>query len=118
MSGTAFVHIHVTLWTILLILFIASFVMLRGNKEKGQKITHMILRLFYILVLLSGLHLVAALYHFSSLAVIKGLIGLLVIVSMELVLVRGKKGKNITPSLLLLIVSLVLVFYFGYVVLG
>ncbi|UII56327.1 YisL family protein [Cytobacillus spongiae] len=111
------IHAHVTTWFIALILFFVSFSLLRKGNMRGQKITHMILRLFYLLVLATGGHLLS-LYQFSSLALLKTLIGVLVIASMELVLSRGKKGKPVKNFLILFALSLVLVLYFGYVVLG
>ncbi|TYR79557.1 DUF1516 family protein [Priestia megaterium] len=112
------IHLHVTLWSLLLIAFVVSLVLSRSGKPKGQKIVHMITRLFYVLVLLSGAHLLAAWYSFQGQALIKGLAGLLVIAGMEMVLVRSKKGKNTGGAWVLLVISLVLVFYYGYVVLG
>ncbi|MBM7702630.1 DUF1516 family protein [Metabacillus iocasae] len=113
------IHLHVTLWTLLLILFVVNIGLLRSGKLKGQKIVHMILRLFYILVLLSGLHLLGALYQFASLnAILKGVFGILVIGGMEMVLVRSKKGKRTVVAWSLFAAALVLVFYYGYVVLS
>lgn len=111
------IHAHVTTWFLALILFFVSFHLLKKGKMKAQKITHMILRLFYLLILATGGHLLG-LYQFSALALIKSLIGLLVIVFMEFVLSRGKKEKPVKGFLIMFGISLVLVLYFGYIVLG
>ncbi len=111
-------HIHVTLWTLLIISFVVSLILHRAGKAKGQKILHMVARLLYLLVLVSGLHMLAAWYHFQGAALIKGIAGVLVLVGMEMVLVRTEKGKRTGITWAVLAIALILVFYYGYVVLG
>jgi len=111
-------HIHVTLWTLLIISFVVSLILHRAGKAKGQKILHMVARLLYLLVLVSGLHMLAAWYHFQGAALIKGIAGVLVLVGMEMVLVRTEKGKRPGVAWAVLAIALILVFYYGYVVLG
>ncbi|MDN3360774.1 MULTISPECIES: DUF1516 family protein [Priestia] len=112
-------HIHVGLWTLLLLAFVISLILHRAGKPKGQKILHMVARLLYLLVLVSGLHLLGYVYHFQGLSpLIKGASGILVLVSMEMVLVRMEKGKSTGLGWIILIIALVLVFYYGYAVLG
>ncbi|MGG2090144.1 DUF1516 family protein [Priestia aryabhattai] len=111
-------HIHVTLWTLLIISFVVSLILHRAGKAKGQKILHMVARLLYLLVLVSGLHMLAAWYHFQGAALIKGIAGVLVLVGMEMVLVRTEKGKRTGVAWVVLAIALILVFYYGYVVLG
>ncbi|MGX4608630.1 DUF1516 family protein [Priestia sp. JNUCC 25] len=111
-------HIHVTLWTLLIISFVVSLILHRAGKAKGQKILHMVARLLYLLVLVSGLHMLAAWYHFQGAALIKGIAGVLVLVGMEMVLVRTGKRKRTGVAWAVLVIALILVFYYGYVVLG
>ncbi|MGG0482638.1 DUF1516 family protein [Priestia aryabhattai] len=111
-------HIHVTLWTLLIISFVVSLILHRAGKAKGQKILHMVARLLYLLVLVSGLHMLAAWYHFQGAALIKGIAGVLVLVGMEMVLVRTEKGKRTGVAWTILVIALILVFYYGYAVLG
>ncbi len=111
-------HIHVTLWTLLIISFVVSLILHRAGKAKGQKILHMVARLLYLLVLVSGLHMLAVWYHFQGAALIKGIAGVLVLVGMEMVLVRTEKGKRTGVAWAVLVIALILVFYYGYVVLG
>lgn len=111
-------HIHVTLWTLLIISFVVSLILHRAGKAKGQKILHMVARLLYLLVLVSGLHMLAAWYHFQGAALIKGIAGVLVLVGMEMVLVRTEKRKRKGVAWAVLVIALILVFYYGYVVLG
>lgn len=111
-------HIHVTLWTLLIISFVVSLILHRAGKAKGQKILHMVARLLYLLVLVSGLHMLAAWYHFQGAALIKGIAGVLVLVGMEMVFVRTEKRKRTGVAWGVLVIALILVFYYGYVVLG
>ncbi|WP_085521792.1 DUF1516 family protein [Tuberibacillus sp. Marseille-P3662] len=110
-------HSHVGLWTLAIVFFIISFILLKAGKDKGQTITHMILRLLYVLVFITGFMLVNR-YGFSLLAVIKGLFGLLVIAGMEMTLIRSKKRASSGFSWFLLIIGLIGAFYMGYGVLG
>lgn len=111
------IHVHVTTWFVTLILFFVAVYLLKANKQKPLKILQMVLRLFYLLVLGTGLHLLAAYYQFQGAALIKGIVGLWVIFCLEFILTRGSKGKPTKIFWIQLVISLVLVFYYGYVVL-
>jgi hypothetical protein len=108
------IHVHVTTWFLTLVLFFVAVYLLRANKQKPLKIIQMVLRLFYLLVLGTGLHLLAAYYQFQGAALIKGIVGLWVIFSMEFILTRGSKGKPTKIFWIQLVISLVLVFVYGY----
>jgi ABC-type transport system involved in cytochrome c biogenesis permease subunit len=113
------IHAHVTTWFVVLILFFVALYLLRAKKQKPLKIVQMVLRLFYLLVLGTGVYLLAAYYKFSLLeANIKGLIGLWLIFLMEFILTRGSKGKPTKIFWIQFVIAIILVFYFGYVVLG
>lgn len=111
------IHTHVTTWVVAILLFFISFLMQTQGKEKAQKITHMILRLFYLLIIGSGGYLVY-LYQFMGVVLVKSVIGIIVIMAMELVLVRKKKGKSIKASFTLFGLAFILVLYYGYFVIG
>jgi uncharacterized membrane protein SirB2 len=111
------IHFHVTAWFLTLVLFFVAVYLLKTNKQKPLKIIQMTLRLLYLIVLGTGLHLLAALYLFQGPALIKGIIGLWIIFCMEFILTRGGKGKPTKIFWIQLVVALVLVFYYGYVVL-
>lgn len=111
-------HFHVTAWFVTLVLFFVAIYLQKANKQKPVKILQMVLRLFYLIVLGTGLHLLGAYYQFQGNALIKGIIGLWVIFCLEFILTRASKGKPTKPFWIQLIIALVLVFYFGYVVLG
>jgi uncharacterized membrane protein SirB2 len=117
MPYAAFLHSHVSSWAITLLLFIISFALLKAGKQKGQKITHMILRLFYILTVVTGAGLLFQ-WKFDPMALLKAVLAIWVISAMELILVRTAKGQAKTSYWIQLAVSLVLVFILGYGVLG
>ncbi|WEG11957.1 DUF1516 family protein [Pullulanibacillus sp. KACC 23026] len=106
---------HVGFWTLALVLFVIS-LFLRGT---ALKVFHMILRLMYVLIIITGLYL---LFHVFSLygiwVIIKMICGLGVIVTMEMLLVRRKKQASTGVIWVLLIIFLALVFYIGYGKLG
>lgn len=112
---------HVSSWTIGIILFFVSYLLLRLGKPKGQKITHMILRVFYILIVISGgtlVGMVTAKWGFPDVYALKTILGLLVITMMELILVKTKKGVKASFYWFLFLIFLILVFFYGYGVLN
>lgn len=105
-----FQSIHRGSWFFLLLFFLLSYFLISVGKEKIGKITHMVLRLFYIIMLFSGIGLLIA-YNFSAFYSVKGIIALIMIGLMEISCVRAKKGKPnrgafYSGSVLLLVVIL------------
>lgn len=83
--------------------------------SKGQKIVHMTARLFYVLILFSGIMLFmkhssinAALYG------VKFLLGFVTIGMMEMVLVRSAKNKNVSVLWILFFVFLFATLFIGF----
>lgn len=109
-------HLHITTWVLTLILFFVAFGLLKSGKAKPQKIVHMILRLFYLVTILTGLLLIDgnAFSAFPLTYTLKILFGVLVFGFMEMALVRTRKEKKTAIIWLLLIVVLVVVVYLGF----
>ncbi|MFD1031208.1 YisL family protein [Metaplanococcus flavidus] len=106
-------HLHITTWVIALVLFLAAAFM--NPESKGRKIVHMVLRLFYILVIITGLTLFIAHSSFDAMEYgLKFLFGILTIGMMEMVLVRGKKGKSVTMFWILFVVFLLVTMFYGF----
>lgn len=84
---------HAGSWAIMVILFIISFLLLRQGKSKGQKITQMILRLFYVIMVVSGIGMLMA-YQFPLVYVVKGALAIWLIATMELILARSGQGST------------------------
>lgn len=114
MDFLASTHLHITTWVIGIILFFVAVTMTNGSK--GQKITHMVLRLFYVFIILTGVALfmdgmdfdMGMLYGFKLIG------GVLVIGMMEMILVRMKKQKATTMFWVLLFVFLFITMFLGF----
>ncbi|HSO58585.1 MAG TPA: YisL family protein [Paenisporosarcina sp.] len=114
MDFLASTHLHITTWVIGIILFFVAVTMTNGSK--GQKITHMVLRLVYVFIILTGVALfmlgmdseMGMLYGFKLIG------GVLVIGMMEMILVRMKKQKATTMFWILLFVFLFITMFLGF----
>jgi len=110
-------HLHVTAWALGFILFLLV-LLLQG---KAAKILHMILRLDYLLILYSGIHLLVATYlvnfqmPLGMEAITKGLAGIWLIAAMEMILVKRGKRKPTTGMWIQFLIALILVLVLGYV---
>ncbi|AYC28996.1 YisL family protein [Paenisporosarcina cavernae] len=114
MDFLASTHLHITTWVIGLILFFVAVVLTNGSK--GQKITQMILRVDYILIILTGLALFmkGMDYNMGMLYGFKFLGGILIIGMMEMILARMKKQKATTVFWILLFVILFVTMFLGF----
>ena len=109
-SVDIFRGMHQGSWGFLFILFFITYYLYIKAKNKPATILHMILRLFYVIMLFSGIGLVIA-YNFVIFYVIKGLIAVIMVALMEISCVRVKKGKKnlyafYSGSILLIVVIL------------
>lgn len=109
-------HAHYTAWGLTLILFLVSYFLMRAGKGKVENKIHMVLRIFYILTVITGMFLVVG-YQFWGPSIVKGVVALWLIFSMEMILVRGKKEKIIWPFWLQFMFAFLLVVFYGYSVL-
>jgi uncharacterized membrane protein SirB2 len=115
-------HLHITSWVLALILFIVALMLSKQQgKEKAAKIVQMILRLDYLLILYSGgdlLHQLTTVVDVSGALlgelIVKVIAGVLVIAGMEMVLVKGRKGKPTRVWWIVLVVALVLAVVLGF----
>lgn len=107
-------HLHITTWVIAIILFFVAVLLKDGTK--GQKITHMVLRLFYVLIMATGFALFVEGMNFDlgMLYGVKFLGGLFIIGMMEMILTRMKKQKPTTIFWILLFVFLFITMFLGF----
>lgn len=106
-------HLHITTWVIAILLFLGAAFM--NPASKGRKIVHMVLRLFYILVIITGLALFISNSSYDAMEYgLKFLFGVLTIGMMEMVLVRGKKQKSTTMFWILFVVFLLVTMFYGF----
>jgi hypothetical protein len=89
---------------------------MRAGKGKAQNKIHLVLRIFYILTVITGMFLVVG-YQFWGPSIVKGVVALWLIFSMEMILVRGKKEKIIWPFWLQFMFAFLLVVFYGHSVL-
>ncbi|RST75206.1 DUF1516 family protein [Siminovitchia acidinfaciens] len=107
-------HAHITTWVVALILFVVVLLLQKGGNQKGAKITQMILRLFYLLIILTGVLLFSKHQGYNpALYGIKFLGGIIVIAMMEMILVRGAKGRNTGVLWVVFIAALAITFFLG-----
>jgi len=106
---------HITTWVVAIILFFVALALHLAGNAKAMKIVHMILRLFYILIIVTGALLFWKNQGFDpALYGVKGLVGIWVIAMFEIILVRLNKGKSTKVAAILLVISLLAVLYLGF----
>ena len=110
-----FYQSHIGSWAITVLLFFLSYFLL--NKGKAGKIVHMILRLFYVIMIVTGVGMLFGI-GFVLTYVLKGVLALWLIYFMEMILVRTKKGvldaKQKTYYWIMFTVTLMLVLVIGF----
>lgn len=106
-------HFHILTWVVGIVLFLAAAFMAKGSK--GQTIVHMTARLFYVLILISGLFLFMKHSSYNPMLYgIKFLAGFVTIGMMEMVLVRSNKNKNVSVLWILFFVFLFVTLFLGF----
>ncbi|GIN74066.1 UPF0344 protein YisL [Bacillus sp. J14TS2] len=107
-------HAHITTWVIAIILFIVAVALHKSGKEKAMTIVQMILRVFYLLIITTGVLLFSKWSSVDpALYGVKFLFGIIVIGMMEMVLIRTKRGKNTGMFWAILIIAFIVTFYLG-----
>lgn len=105
---------HITAWALAFILFVIALILNKQGKAKGFKMVQMILRVFYLLIIITGGLLLFSLVHITFPYIVKATAGLWVISLLELILIRtAAKGR----TLLLwfqFVVALLLVLSLGF----
>lgn len=113
-------HLHITSWVVALILLIVVVMLQRAGNEKGAKISHMILRLFYIIILISGSLLLSKYLKYASGAMLgevigKTILGLWVIMAMEMIAVRTSKRRSAKGAWIQFVIAFILTLFMGFV---
>lgn len=111
-------HAHLTSWFLALILFVIAISLHKAGKAKGFKIMQMVLRVFYLLIIGTGLLL---LFNYGVLStdlslqyILKAAIGIWIIGLFEMIL--GKLVKKEPTKILWIqfIIAFILVLYLGF----
>lgn len=113
MPFNALYYTHIDTWGITLLVFFISFFLLTKEKMKAQKITHMILRLLFVVMVVTGFGLVIS-YKFALITIIKMLFALWLISSMEMILMKAKKNQPTTSVWVQFIISAIATILIGY----
>lgn len=106
-------HAHVTSWVLALILFIIAIILNKNEKERGFKIVKMILRLFYLFIIITGLLMLFSI-NVNGMYILKAVLGIVVIGFFEMVLSKTAKKEASGIFWGLLVVALAAVLYVGY----
>lgn len=101
------VGVHAYVWPIMTVLFIVAVLL------PQQKAWSMILRLSYLVMIISGVWLLA-MYHFPAMLVVKGILAIVLIGLMEMSLSRRSKRESATLFLILSAIVLVIILLIGY----
>ncbi|MCA1039464.1 YisL family protein [Bacillus infantis] len=105
-------HAHIFTWVVALVLFFAALGMHNSGKAKGVKVVQMILRLFYLLIIGTGIWMLTSI-NIDLLYVLKALLGLWVIAMIEMIIIRTTKGKKTSILWVQFVVAAILVIYLG-----
>jgi uncharacterized membrane protein SirB2 len=110
-------HAHITAWAVGIILFFVAYTMYKNRNSKA-KMVHMITRLMYILIIITGFLLYQSIMKTATGNIhmwygMKMLVGVWVIGAMEMVLVRTKKEKSTNGAWIQFVIALLVVLYLG-----
>lgn len=105
---------HITTWVLTLILFLIALGLNKSGKAKGFKILQMIIRVFYLLIILTGGMLLFSVYHISLLYILKAVVGLWIISLFELILIKTGKKERTTVVWTQFVIAFLLVLYLGF----
>lgn len=105
---------HITTWFLTLVLFLIALSLNKKGKAKGFKILHMIIRVFYLLIILTGGMLLFSVYQISLLYILKVIVGLWIISLFELILIKSGKKEKTNVLWTQFIIAFLLVLYLGF----
>lgn len=108
------IHAHITAWFLTLVLFVIALILNKNGNAKGYKVTHMILRVFYLLIIATGIMLLFSVYHISFLYILKAAVGLWIIALFEIILIRTANKRRTTIIWFQFVVVFLLVLYLGF----
>jgi len=109
------IHLHITAWVVAFILLFVSYGMLKAGKN--AKVPHMILRLFYLIIIGSGIGLLLSYHSFGSLLgeiIIKVIAGLWAIASMEMITIKAGKGASTKAFWIQFVIAALIAIVLGF----
>lgn len=112
------IHGHITAWVLALIFFFVALSLLKSGKAKGAKIVQMILRVLYLLIIASGIGLLAQFNGFANIPpmyFLKAVVGIWVIGLFEMLLGRVANNRRTSVFWIQFAVAWLLVLYLGFI---
>lgn len=106
-----FYQMHAGSWAILIILFLITYF------TKSQKITFMLQRLFYLIMIVSGVGMLVTL-NFPLLYILKGVLAIVLIGLMEMLVTRKRKGNPMPAMWIVFIIVLAIILMIAFNVIG
>ncbi|MGM9927237.1 MAG: YisL family protein [Bacillus sp. (in: firmicutes)] len=109
-------HMHITTWALAIILVIVATVLLKKGNQKGYKITHMILRIDYLLIIATGFDLFGRAFSSNIAAeyITKAVLGLVVIGLAEMLLGKMSKQQSAKGIGTAFVIVLLVIIAFGF----
>lgn len=112
-------HMHITAWTLGLILFIVALTLYKKGNQKTAPIAHVILRMIYFFIIITGGLLTWDYFQGYQMPIIgevivKAIAGGWIVVMMELILTGTKRGKTNTADWIQFWIALVIVIVLGF----
>lgn len=102
-----FYQSHAGSWLLLVILFILSFIF------QNQKVTVMLQRLFYLIMLISGIGMLSLL-GFPLMYIVKGILAIVLIGIMEIITARRRRKEPTAPLWIVFVIALIVIVLMGY----
>ncbi|WP_090776409.1 YisL family protein [Shouchella lonarensis] len=103
---------HEGAWFIFAVLFFAAYLFALFRKYKVSKVFHMILRLFYVIMLVSGIGMIIHL-GFPYFFVIKGILAVTMIGFMEVAIGKQQRGERTIIPLFVATILVIVVMFMG-----
>ena len=112
-------HMHITAWTLGLILFIIALNLYKKRDQKIATIVHMVLRMIYLFIIITGGLLTWNYFQGYEMpmvgeVIVKAIAGGWIVVMMELILTGTKRGKTKRAEWIQFWIALVIVIVLGF----
>ncbi|MFE8697715.1 DUF1516 family protein [Cytobacillus sp. FJAT-53684] len=104
---------HAHLATIILTIILFCITLTLQKKGRDTTVLHMILRVFYLLLVLTGVLLFFSVFKITILYILKALLGIAMIGLFEMILVGSREGKKIIGFLFLCVLILIVTVFLG-----
>lgn len=105
---------HITAWLLALILFVIALILNKNGKAKGFKVVQMILRVLYLLIIITGGMLLFSTSHIGLLYILKAAVGLWIIGLFEMILMKAAKKDSSVSLRIQFVIAFLLVLYLGF----